>query len=109
MTRNGPSRNHEPARILQQFTDKYEYSWSCHIMPRCSNLGNSSSRRLFSALLVSGPKLRGLPGYDFGSDSTRMPLAFFLPKYWVTWVGLAVMRTVELLPFAVQRDRKSVV
>ncbi len=33
-----------------------------------------------------------------------MPLAFFLPRYWVTWVGLAVMRGVELLPFAAQRQ-----
>src|SRR5471032_1615041 len=33
-----------------------------------------------------------------------MPLAFFLPKYWLTWVGLAVMRVVELLPFPAQRQ-----
>jgi KDO2-lipid IV(A) lauroyltransferase len=33
----------------------------------------------------------------------RMPLAFFLPKYWITWVGLGVMRAVELLPFPAQR------
>jgi KDO2-lipid IV(A) lauroyltransferase len=32
-----------------------------------------------------------------------MPLAFFLPKYWVTWVGLGMMRMVELLPFPAQR------
>jgi Kdo2-lipid IVA lauroyltransferase/acyltransferase len=32
-----------------------------------------------------------------------MPLTFFLPKYWVTWVGLGVMRVIELLPFPVQR------
>src|SRR5271154_4522668 len=31
-----------------------------------------------------------------------MQLGFFLPKYWITWVGLAVMRTVEFLPFAMQ-------
>jgi Kdo2-lipid IVA lauroyltransferase/acyltransferase len=31
-----------------------------------------------------------------------MQLAYFLPKYWITWVGLAVMRVVELLPFSVQ-------
>jgi KDO2-lipid IV(A) lauroyltransferase len=31
-----------------------------------------------------------------------MRLGFFLPKYWITWVGLAVMRTVEFLPFAMQ-------
>ncbi|HEY2144630.1 MAG TPA: LpxL/LpxP family Kdo(2)-lipid IV(A) lauroyl/palmitoleoyl acyltransferase [Steroidobacteraceae bacterium] len=31
-----------------------------------------------------------------------MQLAFFLPKYWITWVGLAVMRAVEALPFAIQ-------
>ena len=33
-----------------------------------------------------------------------MPLAYFLPKYWITWVGLAVMRAVELLPFPAQRQ-----
>lgn len=33
-----------------------------------------------------------------------MPLAYLLPKYWITWVGLAVMRMVELLPFAAQRQ-----
>jgi KDO2-lipid IV(A) lauroyltransferase len=33
-----------------------------------------------------------------------MPLAFFLPKYWITWVGLAIMRAVELLPFPAQRQ-----
>jgi KDO2-lipid IV(A) lauroyltransferase len=32
-----------------------------------------------------------------------MPLKFFLPKYWPTWVGLGVMRCVELLPLAAQR------
>jgi len=32
-----------------------------------------------------------------------MKLQLFLPKYWVTWAGLGVMRGVELLPFAVQR------
>ena len=32
-----------------------------------------------------------------------MPLAFFLPKYWVTWVGLAVMRALEPLPYPAQR------
>jgi KDO2-lipid IV(A) lauroyltransferase len=32
-----------------------------------------------------------------------MRLALFLPKYWATWVGLCVLRTIELLPFPVQR------
>jgi KDO2-lipid IV(A) lauroyltransferase len=32
-----------------------------------------------------------------------MPLAFLLPKYWITWVGLGLMRAVELLPFPAQR------
>jgi KDO2-lipid IV(A) lauroyltransferase len=32
-----------------------------------------------------------------------MPLDFFLPKYWVTWVGLVVMRAAERLPYAAQR------
>ena len=32
-----------------------------------------------------------------------MPLTYLLPKYWITWVGLAVMRAVEVLPFSVQR------
>jgi Kdo2-lipid IVA lauroyltransferase/acyltransferase len=33
-----------------------------------------------------------------------MPLALFAPKYWLTWLGLAVMRGIELLPFPVQRQ-----
>jgi KDO2-lipid IV(A) lauroyltransferase len=32
-----------------------------------------------------------------------MRLAFLAPKYWPTWVGLSVLRTLELLPFALQR------
>jgi Kdo2-lipid IVA lauroyltransferase/acyltransferase len=32
-----------------------------------------------------------------------MPLTFFLPKYWLTWVGVGFMRAVELLPFPAQR------
>ena len=31
-----------------------------------------------------------------------MPLAFFSPKYWITWLGLAMMRAIELLPFRAQ-------
>jgi Kdo2-lipid IVA lauroyltransferase/acyltransferase len=31
-----------------------------------------------------------------------MQLEFLLPKYWMTWVGLGVMRGVEMLPLAVQ-------
>jgi Kdo2-lipid IVA lauroyltransferase/acyltransferase len=31
-----------------------------------------------------------------------MQLEFLLPKYWMTWVGLGVMRTVEILPIALQ-------
>jgi KDO2-lipid IV(A) lauroyltransferase len=30
--------------------------------------------------------------------------AFLLPKYWMTWAGLSVMRGIELLPFAAQRQ-----
>ena len=33
-----------------------------------------------------------------------MPVAYLLPKYWITWAGLAVMRMVELLPFPAQRQ-----
>src|ERR1700683_5437412 len=31
-----------------------------------------------------------------------MALAYLLPKYWITWVGLGVMRAVELLPYSAQ-------
>ncbi len=31
-----------------------------------------------------------------------MPLTYLLPKYWITWVGLGVMRAVELLPYTAQ-------
>jgi Kdo2-lipid IVA lauroyltransferase/acyltransferase len=33
-----------------------------------------------------------------------MPIALFQPKYWITWLGLAVMRGMELLPFPAQRQ-----
>jgi KDO2-lipid IV(A) lauroyltransferase len=33
-----------------------------------------------------------------------MRLALFLPKYWATWVGLCVLRAIELLPFPAQRQ-----
>jgi KDO2-lipid IV(A) lauroyltransferase len=32
-----------------------------------------------------------------------MQLAYLAPKYWPTWLGLGVLRTLELLPFALQR------
>jgi len=32
-----------------------------------------------------------------------MQLELVLPKYWATWAGLTVLRTIELLPFCVQR------
>ena len=32
-----------------------------------------------------------------------MQLELLLPKYWATWVGLSVLRTIELLPFPAQR------
>jgi Kdo2-lipid IVA lauroyltransferase/acyltransferase len=31
-----------------------------------------------------------------------MALAYLLPRYWITWVGLGVMRAVELLPYGTQ-------
>jgi KDO2-lipid IV(A) lauroyltransferase len=33
-----------------------------------------------------------------------MPVTLFQPKYWLTWLGLAVMRGIELLPFGAQRQ-----
>jgi Kdo2-lipid IVA lauroyltransferase/acyltransferase len=33
-----------------------------------------------------------------------MRLELFLPKYWATWAGLSVLRAIELLPFAAQRQ-----
>ena len=32
-----------------------------------------------------------------------MRLEFLQPRYWPTWLGLSVMRSIELLPFAAQR------
>src|ERR1700680_350146 len=32
-----------------------------------------------------------------------MQLELFLPKYWATWVGLSILRIIELLPFPAQR------
>ena len=34
---------------------------------------------------------------------TSQPLSFFKPRYWPTWIGLGVLRVLELLPFAAQR------
>ncbi len=31
-----------------------------------------------------------------------MRLAFFMPRYWATWVGLGVLRSFELLPYSLQ-------
>src|SRR3982074_1562551 len=33
-----------------------------------------------------------------------MQLELLLPKYWATWVGLSLLRTIELLPFPAQRQ-----
>ena len=32
-----------------------------------------------------------------------MRLAFLQPKYWLTWLGLGILRVISLLPFAAQR------
>jgi Kdo2-lipid IVA lauroyltransferase/acyltransferase len=31
-----------------------------------------------------------------------MRLAFFMPRYWATWLGLGILRAVEILPYRVQ-------
>ena len=33
-----------------------------------------------------------------------MPLAYLLPKYWLTWAGLGVMRAIEKLPYSAQKQ-----
>jgi Kdo2-lipid IVA lauroyltransferase/acyltransferase len=33
-----------------------------------------------------------------------MRLALFAPRYWATWVGLSVLRTLEMLPYPAQRQ-----
>jgi KDO2-lipid IV(A) lauroyltransferase len=33
-----------------------------------------------------------------------MRLALFAPKYWATWLGLGVLRTLEMLPYPAQRQ-----
>jgi KDO2-lipid IV(A) lauroyltransferase len=35
--------------------------------------------------------------------ASPMRFSFLQPKYWLTWVGLALLRSLELLPFAAQR------
>src|SRR6202790_2113982 len=40
---------------------------------------------------------------DGRARALAMHLELFLPKYWATWVGLSVLRTIELLPFPAQR------
>ena len=50
-------------------------------MLRCANPGKQRPRRL---------------------SSRRMPPAYLLPRYWLTWAGLGVMRAVEKLPYSAQ-------
>lgn len=47
--------------------------------------------------------LCGTGGSVERSWASPMRLAFFHPKYWLTWVGLGVLRGLELLPFRAQR------
>src|SRR5450631_4060070 len=47
--------------------------------------------------------LCGTGGIVESSRAFSMRLAFFQPKYWLTWIGLCVMRGIELLPFSGQR------
>src|SRR5580692_4673249 len=38
-----------------------------------------------------------------------MRLEFLHPKFWITWVGLCLMRSLELLPYAAQRRAGSAI
>jgi KDO2-lipid IV(A) lauroyltransferase len=52
-----------------------------------------------------------LCGSGAGVESARalsMRLEFLAPKYWPTWVGLSVLRALELLPYPAQRQVGSV-
>jgi Kdo2-lipid IVA lauroyltransferase/acyltransferase len=99
VTRNGPSRNHEPARILQQFTDKYEYS----ALPHLQLTNRAALQYLQVGLRLTWPAsviaailtANSTPGFGMRRE-------FLLPKYWLTWVGLGVMRGLELLPYSAQ-------
>jgi KDO2-lipid IV(A) lauroyltransferase len=61
-----------------------------------SNPGHGGPTRLFFCASENQRKITLNAG-------VRMPLAFFSPKYWLTWLGLATMRAIELLPFPAQR------
>ncbi|MDP9083928.1 MAG: LpxL/LpxP family Kdo(2)-lipid IV(A) lauroyl/palmitoleoyl acyltransferase [Pseudomonadota bacterium] len=37
-------------------------------------------------------------------QAAAMRIALLKPKYWATWLGLSVLRSIELLPFAAQRQ-----
>lgn len=47
--------------------------------------------------------LCGGSGAVEASRTLPVRIAFLAPKYWATWVGLGVLRGIELLPFAGQR------
>ena len=47
--------------------------------------------------------LCGGSGAVEASRTLPVRIAFLGPKYWATWVGLGVLRGIELLPFAGQR------
>ena len=46
---------------------------------------------------------RGTGGSIERARVWTMRLELFLPKYWATWLGLSVLRAIELLPFSAQR------
>ena len=46
---------------------------------------------------------RGTGGSALRARVWAMRLELFLPKYWATWLGLSVLRAIELLPFSAQR------
>lgn len=59
-----------------------------------SNPGHGRSTRLFSCASLSAE--------IHLNAGVRMPIALLSPKYWITWLGLAIMRALELLSFPTQ-------
>src|SRR5579863_7814420 len=48
----------------------------------------------------------GQRGYSLGlfaRGTVRMRREFLHPKYWITWMGLGLMRSLEWLPYSAQR------
>src|SRR3984893_15096493 len=65
---------------------------------RCRRDRNRSSSEYTSEMLCGTGRIVE------SSWASAVRLEFFLPRYWLTWLGLGVLRGIERLPFGAQRS-----